>query len=160
MHMMDPVKELREVASEFRLELASPEAVVDVAWRLVDALSGNEPLVELTGAESTRADVGPLLRKALEWEGFNWPSEEEAGKWVALKISGAIVEGILDPVEGARTIWWNIIETVPTLRSQFMDFVALASEWEDDVAHRREYEAGIREVATATIRMLSEERTS
>ena len=59
--------------------------------------------------------------------------------------AGAIVAGTLPPYEGARLLWraWSELLRPDDLTV----FVGLASEWEDDPAHRDEYEQDILEAA-------------
>lgn len=145
---VDPREKLRLAAAWFKLDLRPPESVVDAAVELLDELPTNEALAELAGTKAFREDVTEALSRALVAEGMALPSDEEAGRLVARDVAGAIVRGDIGPVEGARLIWWDIVRGVPALEGELLHFVGMASEWEDDIAHRPEYEAEIRAAAT------------
>lgn len=148
---VNPRERLRLVAAWFKLDLRPPESVVDAAVGLLDELPTNEALSELAATKPFREDVTEALSRTLAAEGMAVPSDEEAGRLVARDVAAAIVRGDIGPVDGARLIWWDIVRGVPALEGELLHFVGMASEWEDDVAHRAEYEAEIREAAAELV---------
>ena len=144
-----PLQRLRCAAAALRLDLLPPEGVVAEAAKLVNELPTNRSLAELAGATATTEVVTDLLSRALEEEVSSLPSDREAGRIVAREVCRAIVRADVSPVEGARTIWWKVVRRVPELERELGHFVGLASEWEDDSAHRAQYEDDIRRAAAA-----------
>lgn len=145
--METPVNRLRSVAAALRLDMITPQGVITEAVELLSDLPLNRPLAELAGAEPLRGAVAEVLSRALVAEGSDMPSDNEAGRIVAETISKAIVTGAVAPSEGARAIWWKVVRRIPELESELGHFIGLASEWEDDTAHRAEYENDIRQAA-------------
>ncbi len=143
------MERLRLAAAAVQLDLVSPEVVIIAeAADILPDLPSNRPLAELAGASPSREVVSGVLSRALEVEGSHMPSDNEAGRIVARNISRAILGGKVSASEGAREIWWKVVRRVPSLEGELGHFAGLASEWEDDIAHRAEYEADIREAAT------------
>lgn len=114
---------------------------------LMTDLRANSSLVELATADPRRDETLRLVASALEHEGVVAPGMEEAGRLVASEICASIVEGERAPYDGARLIWWKIVDVVPSLNGELGQFAFFASEWEDDEEHRDEYEADIRTAA-------------
>jgi hypothetical protein len=70
-------------------------------------------------------------------------SEIDAVVARALERANEVLQGTRAPYEGARELWRlsnDLSELVDALRP----FAGLASEWEDNPAHRSEYENDIR----------------
>ncbi len=145
--MEAPVIRMREFAAGLQLDLISPEGVITEAANLLSEFPSNGPLADLANAAPFREPVLSLLAKALRVEGSGLPSEREAGLLMAKDVGRRIINGQMSPSDGARTIWWKVVSRVPELEGELGHFVSLASEWEDDTAHRAEYEADIRRAA-------------
>ena len=149
--MHPALRRLRSAAARLRVDVLWPEALVAEAAEILPELPSNEPLAELAGATPLREPVEELLSRALEWEGSRMPSDYEAGKIVAREIGESILSGAMSAPEGARMIWWKVVRRVPELESELGHFVGLASEWEDSIGHRDEYEADIRRAAAELV---------
>jgi len=70
-----------------------------------------------------------------------------AVRGLARRLAREIVDGSLEPPVGARKIWWDVLERVPSLLSSIGVFEALASEWEYTNRYKAEYEQDILEAA-------------
>jgi len=70
-------------------------------------------------------------------------SKREAAQEVLVELATQVVEGRIMPYEAARAVWWELCLDVPELREDVSELIGLASEWEDDVSHRAEYEEEI-----------------
>ena len=83
-----------------------------------------------------------LFLKAMKEVGLEVPSPDAARRGMVRSWAAQIVDGELDPYEGARRIWcqgWEPLGSPPDLTV----FVGLASEWEDDPESREAYESEI-----------------
>jgi hypothetical protein len=145
--MYTAVERLELLAAELHLEMTSPATVVARAADLVADMPSNEALARLAGAEPLLNVVVDLLTTALEQEGSTLPQGPSAGRLVARHLCRSIVENEIEPIDGARAIWWKVVRQVPELESDLGHFVGLASEWEDDAARRDEYATDIRMAA-------------
>jgi hypothetical protein len=98
-------------------------------------------------AATSRTDIDEirsLFLAALGEMNIAIPSKEEAALSAARGIALQIDCGEIAPYEGAVRIWHDVYTRFPEL-IQVRPFVGLASEWEDDISHRGEYERLIRE---------------
>jgi hypothetical protein len=64
---------------------------------------------------------------------------------------GHRADGSVDPVHGARTIWWDVLRRVPALEDRLGEFAGLAGEWEDATEHRSEFGNAIVDAASRLI---------
>ena len=78
------------------------------------------------------------------------PSEIEARWSLVTDWARDIIDDRLTPLSGARRIWWEGWEELGR-PDELTVFVGLASKWEDDEAHRAEYEQDIRDAAAALL---------
>jgi hypothetical protein len=138
---------LRMASAELQLDFIPPETVVRRAAELVaDVPSDYLDLAMLAGAEPLRDEVTELLAVALEHNGAAVPDRTEAGRLVTVRVCRDIMNGNLSPVEGARLLW-RVVRDVPVLEGELLQFVGLASEWEDSPGQRIEIESDIRQAA-------------
>jgi hypothetical protein len=147
------IEELRWIEASLRLDLIPPDEVVD--WATERVASTDSPgLALLAGMHKPvrRDDVISVLRDIAGEEHLAWPSDLEAGLTVAKHIARRVVDGNLEPIDGARIIWWKVSTRTPELRERLIQFVGLASEWEDSPAHRVEYDQDIREASVNLLR--------
>jgi hypothetical protein len=81
----------------------------------------------------TRADLLPLMPGFLEEMGISTPMTKEAAAWfVARSIAAGISEARIEPYEGARFIWRELVNQVwPNEQHPLLTFVGYASDYED-----------------------------
>lgn len=144
----DLVESFYWVEASFRLGLIPPEEVVAWASERVATLSGSGlvPLAVMS-EPARRDDVATALRGIADAERLVWASDLHAGLTVARHIACRIVDGNLEPIDGARMIWWRVANWSSELRVVLNCFIGLASEWEDSSAHRAHYDELIRSAA-------------
>lgn len=147
-----PLGQLRATAAEYCLDLIGPDIVIARAAALISSMPSSASLIELAAAEPHREDVANGLRATLEEQGSHMPGRAESGVLVTLEICQMIIDERMTPIAGARMIWWKVAGLVPELAQDLRLFVGLASEWEDDDAHRAEYEDQIIDLAAETLR--------
>jgi len=144
---------LNAAINAYVLEQILTDDLPDVAaGALVDGHE-SESLREL--ADSARSDSGEIRRlfcKALGELGLPMPSRQEAGLATARSIAKDVVDGRMNPYDGARTIWWELYRRIDHLEP-LKPFVGLANEYEDDEKHREDY---AREIVQECRRLLGE----
>ncbi|KSW30087.1 hypothetical protein [Cellulomonas sp. B6] len=126
------------------LDLIPPADVV--AWALDQVVRGRDEalLVALADVQEVRAyDVDQLLAEVAQAWGVTAPTEQEAAYVVAADIARDLLRGARTPIDTAREIW-RVTGCVPQAQPRLLVFVGLMSEWDDDPAHRAEYDADIR----------------
>ena len=92
------------------------------------------------------ADSGGLFEGVLRDFAIPIPARREAGVALARYYAEQILKGEVTPYEGARNIWWQVANEFvddPEIWESLVNFVGLASEWEDHAAGREEYEREI-----------------
>ena len=115
------------------------ERLPDVAIQALEKGFDGPALRELAGLQKlTERDLGNLFELALKEVGRLPMSKREAGLIVAKNIAQEIINGNIEPYEGARRIWWDIWEQNREL-DELKVFVGLASGYEDEPDHRHEY---------------------
>lgn len=116
--------------------------VGDLQQVALDALAAGyygPALVELAQFQyATRRDLGDLFQRALSEMDRLPISERQAGLRIAKSIAVKVLAGQIDPYEGAREIWQGVWEQAGR-PAELTPFVGLASEYEDDFAHRQQY---------------------
>lgn len=129
---------LLHAAARYVLGLATAQELPGAAANALAAGLDSPSLRQLAAAQGDgRATIDRLLRSALTELRWTMPSPAEAGLLHARRVAEDIVAGRVAPYEGARQIWTEVYVQVPTL-VELRPFVGLASEWEDDPAHREE----------------------
>lgn len=112
-----------------RVGVESPEGLVDVAVSALVAGLDSPALAELAGADPREAhDVHDLFVEALGQLGLAWPDERTALWQVVRSTARQIVDGEVDPYDGAGWIWRHaahVLEPEGDLRV----FVGRASEY-------------------------------
>ena len=147
------IEEFHWIEASLRLDLITADEVVGWASERV-AAADTKGLVLLAAMRKPvrRDDVTSSLRDIAASEHLSWPTDFEAGLTVARRVARRIVDGDLEPIDGARMIWWKVCTWTPELRERLNQFVGLASEWEDSPAHRAEYDEDILEACEALLR--------
>jgi hypothetical protein len=139
-----------DLAALRALDLIDPLEVLTWAAERVGVIAYPPPTL-LALASLTKpvygVDVDGLLGDTLRELGTPPLTDQEVGLRVAKRIANEIVNGSVEPAVGARRIWWDVLGKVPSLDTQLSGFVAAASEWEDDPAHRTDYEGDIVQLA-------------
>jgi hypothetical protein len=134
------------VAAEWYLGLYPPEKMPVLAvWGLEQGFDG-PALRELAGRTSaTRSHESDLIERALRELGKEPLDVSDAGQLSAILLCKQIVSGKTSPYDGAARLW-SIYNCCGSPKS-LIPFVGLASEWEDDLAHRKHYDKRILEAA-------------
>lgn len=134
--------------ARWRLELSSPQELVDEASTLLNIGADSQALRELAGLVGREVtDASALFHRVILDLDLPNLTRRDAALILARQIAEAIVNQMADPFEGARTIWTQLAAQVPEAREELLGFVGLASEWQDQPAHRTEYQRAIVEEA-------------
>ena len=113
-----------------RAGVESPEGLVDVAVSALVAGLDSPALAELAGADPREAhDVHDLFAEALGQLGLAWPDERTALWQVVRSTARQIVDGEVDPCDGAAWIWRHAGHD-RALEGDLRVFIGLASEYE------------------------------
>ena len=100
-------------------------------------------LRQLAGAQGCDPqEARTLFTRAIKELKIPMPSAAEAALAAARIIAQEVVNGKVAPYDGARRIWFKLYTRFPEIQ-QFVPFVGLASEYEDDEEHRAEYASRI-----------------
>lgn len=130
---------LREFFSKYIFGLVLDEDVPSVAANALVEGHDSPSLRMLAGIGLSDVDsVRQLVYKSMKELGIPVYSKEQAGLVLAHAIAKDVVDGRLDPYEGAKRIWIDIYDAVPSL-AQLDSIVGMAGEYEDDEAHREAY---------------------
>ncbi len=138
--------DLNVAAAWLALGKLKSEDAIAAASSALDRGVYSESLGLLLYEEAVWSEVGPLFTRALGELGIAVPTREQALLTLARQYARRIVSGAVTPYEGAARIWWDIANE-PGADKSLLTFVGLASEWEDDKAHRAQYEADIMDEA-------------
>jgi hypothetical protein len=104
-------------------------------------------LRELAGLRPADHNEAPeLLMRVASELGLEVPTPEAAGWRFVRRWAADLLDGRRSPIDAARLIWWEGWERLGRPES-LTPFVGLASEWEDDPAHRAKYEDNMKQVA-------------
>jgi len=130
----------QEAIGAFVLGKLNTENLPTVAAEAVRSNYDSPSLWELADSEGADPDhIRKLLFRALDELGIQAPSVETAAITAAKEIARDVVEGTITPYQGAKRIWSDLYTRYPTLQ-KLAPFVGFASEYEDDEAHRGEYD--------------------
>ncbi len=141
------LRQVRQVRARVVLDLLAVEQMPSWAAHALEAGLDCASLREVAGMDGhDPRQVRAVFHAALDELGAPALDEEQA-RWEMARVwARAIVEGTVRPYEGARRIWWEAASPLE-LPDALVDFVALASEWEDAPAHRAAYEQDIVQAA-------------
>ena len=139
--------DLSDAAAFWQLELLPSEDLPPIAANALEKGLDSPSLRILAGEmEKVASIVGPLFLAALRELGIPLPDPASAQMTAARFYARKIVDGSLSPYEGAYCIWWEIAnEAYPTkeeseIWNRLRVFVGLASEYEGNPRHQKEYE--------------------
>jgi hypothetical protein len=134
---------LHTLAAKYRLGLVSADDLPKVG---IDALTDglDTPSLRLLAGESSSdcEEARRLFEKSLIELGIAIPTLDEAGIVVSRSIAQEVIDGKLDPYEGASRIWDSVYVHNPRLEALTV-FVGLASELDDHPEERESYLAEI-----------------
>ena len=139
--------DLNVVAAEWYLGLYPPEKMPTLAlWALEQGFDG-AALRELGGRTvATRSEDAGLIERALRELGKEPLDLSGAGQLLVNLLCQRIVKGKTSPYEAAARIW--LVYDRCGCPKSLIPFVGFASEWEDDPAHRNQYEQHMIEAAS------------
>lgn len=138
--------DLNIAAARFALNKLSTDQAIDVASSALDSGRYSDSLGQLMSQLPVWSEVGPIFKKALAELNIAIPPRAQAILILARDYARQIVMQELSPYEGARRIWWELANE-PDADQSLLDFVGLASEWEDAPQYRVDYDADIVEEA-------------
>lgn len=141
------------LACQVRVGAADWREVERVGLRQIADGNSAPALVALASVTASTEDVQSLVDAAVLATGEQLPTDEEAALSVAAEVAEQVRQGLVPPVEGARSIW-ALARQVPGVEPQLRPFIGLASEWEDDEHDRASYDADIVEAANQLISWL------
>lgn len=145
--------QLKRTIDEFVLGKLSPTELPSVAAKALEGGYDSASLRQLAAAQgSDTALLRTLFTNTVEELGLSMPMPVDAGLNVARAIAKAILNSSVTPYEGARQIWRDVYTRFPEL-AQLRLFVGLASEYEDDEAHRQSYSQQIIEECRSLLAM-------
>lgn len=137
--------QLKEAILAYALGGPVSDALPAVGLEALEAGYDSPSLRKLAGCG--RADPSKMVQELFERSvnelGLVIPAPPEAGLAMAKIVAQDVLSGRYGPYDGARRIW-GLRSRFPDLK-QLTIFVGLASEYEDDEAHRDEYVRGIME---------------
>jgi len=134
--------ELAQLKWHFRLLF--PESVPAFAAYALEAGYDGRQLRRAAGmVRPTRADLDPIIDDMFGELGQSPITDTEAaGIRLAKKICEQIVSGAISPYDGANVIWRTIANRLGQ-PDELLQFVGLASEWEDHINLRDHYDKDI-----------------
>jgi hypothetical protein len=137
---------LQLIAALRRLDLVSVEQL-RVWANDVGALDSSSVSAAVARLSFTNpVDVDRELTAILNDSGTEPMADSEAALAAAYLACERILDGTVTPIVGAMAIW-RVARRVPVVEPVLRDFIGLASEWQDTMRFKGEYEADIREVA-------------
>ena len=146
----DPLATLRLAARRLALGRQPPEDLPDIATEaLVDGVD-SPALRELAGTlRVDYQDARDVFYRVCDELDIEIPDPTAARWHFVCAAASAIVNGDVAPLMGASQIWdeWHGLDMPKALAP----FVYLVSAWEDDPAHREEYERDMIAEATALL---------
>ncbi len=112
---------------------ALSEGIDSPSMRVLAGLTGNED----------PGDAENLFKEALSEIGMLLPTKRDAMMFLAANISSQIVDGSIDPYDGAKEIWDLTLRNHDIQISELDTFVYGASEWEERPEDRGLFIEGI-----------------
>jgi hypothetical protein len=111
----------------------------------------SQSLRELAGTRlEDYQDARDLFEKVCDELGIIKPTPEEARWQLVYEWAAAVTSGAMTPIDAARRIWWDGWEELGRPDS-LTTFVGLTSQWEDDPAHRDDFNHEIRAAAASLL---------
>lgn len=145
--------ELNKIIARYVLGLLPVDELPTIALDAIQAGYDSPSLRQLAGTgENDTEESHGLFAKAIRELKLPVPTPAEAGLTLARNIASEVLSGAIVPYEGAKRIWDQVYTRLPELK-QLRPFVGLASEYEDDIAHRDEYARRIVEKCEILTRM-------
>jgi hypothetical protein len=120
-----------------------------LALRLLEEGFTGPSLLELAGtpAFALGPDLAGTVQRAFAEAGFALPTHEEAALLLTRDVARAIVEGRVEPYEGAQRIWTLARDAGDQNFLKVATFIAYAAEIEDHPDSLASYEPRIKEEA-------------
>jgi hypothetical protein len=152
--------DLEVAAAEWRLGRLAASEVQPLALRLLEQGLTGPNLLELAGtpAFALGRDLARAVERAFAEAGFALPTREEAGLLLSREVARAIVEGRVDPYEGAQRIWTLAHDIGEQNFVRVASLVGYASEIEDHPDSRAFYEPRIKEEAARFLEEIAPKR--
>jgi hypothetical protein len=138
------LQEVTELRALHMLDFVDSRVIIEWAEQKLSEGASATYLRDLAEiVEPRKEDVAAIFAAISGDLGLPQLSEEIAARTAAQLAAKDLVQGAQTPIDTARRIW-GIAQLVPSVESQLLSFIGLASEWEDDPNHRSEYEDYIR----------------
>ncbi|MFV0318517.1 MAG: hypothetical protein ACK5O2_16345 [Microthrixaceae bacterium] len=128
------------------VESLDPAAIEAVGVELIEAGFDHPAIINLASASTQSEASDELIVRAVSALDWDMPTKPEAAVTVAKELAWDLVSGRNSAPVVARAIW-QLSLTVPETEHMFLNFVGLASEWEDDPVNRAVYEEDIEAAA-------------
>src|SRR5262249_17538264 len=141
--------DLEVAAAEWRLGRLAAAEVQPLAVMLLEQGFTGPSLLELAGTPAFALGSGlrGTVERAFAEAGFVLPTGEEAGLVLSREVARAIVEGRVEPYEGAQRLWTLAHDIGEQNFDRVASFIGYASEIEDHPESRAFYEPRIKEEA-------------
>ncbi len=133
---------LQRLSSRLRLGLGDWREVERVGLDELAKGHSEAEVVSLASVTTSTDQLVDLVDAAVRARGDEVPDDVAAAQLVAREVAQEIVDLSVAPLAGARTLW-QLARQVPAIEPDLRIFIGLASEWDDDAASRRAYEADI-----------------
>lgn len=128
------------------LDLVEPREIIRWAADRVAAGDGGSALTALAALPDGSAEVDERLRAYAADRGLVALPESRAGVLAARVVARSLARSEVEEIDAARQIW-RIAVLAPSAEPFLRTFIGLASEWDDDVENRGQYEEEIRSAA-------------
>lgn len=131
--------DIHKYLDSFVLGIQRPCTLPAIACQAIDCGFDTPLLYELAASDGRdENEIRKLFIRVVSELGFKLPSEKAAAFSLFISIVRDIVSGEVAPYVGAKRIWTDLYSRFPDL-SVLKPFVGFASEYEDDLSHRDEY---------------------
>jgi hypothetical protein len=134
--------DLSEVAARYALGRVPAEEAFAVAHDVLNRGIYSESFGLLIYERSEWPEIRLLFERGLAELGAPIPDRPGAIHRLAAALARRVLDGELSPLEGAKAIR-SAFHHQPEAGESIRSIAALVGEWEDDMAHRPEYEAAI-----------------
>lgn len=150
------VGDLATAAANWTLGRLRATEVQSLAIRLLEEGYASPGLFELAGtpAFALGRDLQTTVERAFADAGFVLPTREQAALLLTRQVAEDILDGRIEPYEGARRIWTLSYDVGDLNFSKVAIFVGFASEIEDHPESLASYEPKIVEEAGRLVREL------